>query len=127
MANIKNVVIVREDLNLPFGLLAAQVAHIAMEPLRQSLLKEEKSYEDFNSWVKSPYLYIHKVPNKEWLDYYINKAQYAKLPVSCWHDTLYLKSSPTQQIAFENVLVGASLGPSDSDKIKSVIGDLPLL
>jgi peptidyl-tRNA hydrolase len=129
MANIKMTVLVREDLKLPTGLLTAQVAHIAMEKARQFILDERviKDHPEFKDWLISPYIYIHSVPNWEWLKYYSEKAKTKGIEVNEWRDTLYLQSSPTQQQAFENVLVGISFGPTDSDKIKSVIGDLPLL
>lgn len=129
--NIKHVVLIRKDLELTTGLISAQVAHIAMERFRVALTYEDKSDSTLSpidlEWLKAPYLYVHAVPNWEWLRYYSEKARMAKIEVTEWKDTLYMKSSETQQQAFENVLVGVSLGPIDSDKIKAVIGDLPLL
>ena len=59
--------------------------------------------------------------------YYVRKAKDLGVPVNIWNDTVYVKMSETQMEAFPNVNVGVSLGPCDSDKIKAVIGDLPLL
>ena len=78
-------------------------------------------------WLKTPYLYIHGVPNAETLDFFIKKAEENGVPFSLWRDTVYIKISETQREAFPNVLVGAAFGPCESDRIRVVIGDLPIL
>lgn len=129
MANIKVSVLVREDLRLEKGLLSAQVSHIVMEKSRQFILDKRNIDEhlDFRDWLVKPYVYIHKVPNWEFLKYYQEKAILNNVEVNEWKDTIYLRASENQIQAFDNVLVGISLGPTDSDKIKSIIADLPLL
>ncbi len=142
MANIRQSIIIRTDLNLPVGLLAAQVAHLSMEKLRYAITHLETFRKgavsinfpawgqfgaDFEEWLLDPYLFVHKVPNKEALDYFSKEFQRANIPVSSWVDTITLDISPTQKKAFVDVMVGISAGPCDSDKIKAIIGDLPLL
>jgi hypothetical protein len=78
-------------------------------------------------WMKDPYLFVHEVKNIESLLHYIKKARAAGISCDEWRDTVYIKMSDTQMEAVPIVLVGVSLGPCDSDKIKAVIGDLPLL
>ena len=127
MANIIQTVLIRTDLfGDNTGLIAAQVAHIHAQVLMMDKAPDEIADVDFDAWKKAPYLFVKKVPNLETLKYYYRIAGEAIVPVHMWSDTVYIKTSPTQQYAF-NTDVGISLGPTDSDKIKTVIGDLPLL
>jgi hypothetical protein len=75
----------------------------------------------------TPYTFVHGVPNKEVLEYFIKQAEVKNVPYTSWFDTIYIKVSETQKIVVENCLIGIALGPFESDKIKAVIGDLPLL
>ena len=144
MASINQTLIIRTDIfNLPedSGLLAAQVAHIHFEITRdmidQGMDDDGKSVlifneqgeqgADFEEWVKEPYLLVKKVPNLEALDHFHKLAKEAGLPTNEWKDTVYVRLSPTMKQAFPNVLVGISIGPADADKIRTVVGDLPLL
>ena len=127
MANLRQTILIRTDLGFSTGLLTAQVAHIHMERFR-TLIRDEKGLSiDDKDWLKSPYTFVHEVKNVESLSHYIKKAQNNNIPVSIWKDTVYVKMSDTQMEAFDDVLVGVAFGPCDSDKIKTVIGDLPLL
>lgn len=127
MANLIQAIIVREDLNLPRGLLTAQVAHIHMESIRQLLLDEKKLSLDQNTWLKTPYIHVHGVPNKEWYDYFIEKSKKATDYTFEWKDTICLSLDGKSRTAFPNVQVGFSIGPCDADKIKTIIGELPFL
>jgi peptidyl-tRNA hydrolase len=125
MSMIRQTVLIREDLQFPTGLLAAQVAHIHALPLINEVGNETPD-PVFMDWTEVPYLFVHGVPNKETLDYLIRKAGEHDVPVLVWRDTVYLKVGD-ETVPFEDVTVGASLGPCDSDKIKMVIGTLDLL
>jgi len=143
MSSIGQTIIIRTDLFglEDVGLISAQVAHIHFELARKMLLEgldddgktvvilnemgEEGS--DFENWMKEPYIFVKKVPNMESLMHFGRLAQEAKLPVAEWTDTVYVRMSPTQKQAFPNTLVGISIGPTDADKIRTVVGDLPLL
>ena len=134
MANIGQTIIIRTDIfNLPedMGLMAAQVAHIHFESMRQHILDTKRSKLDLtpseNMWIKEPYLFVKKVPNIEGLNHFKHLAWEAKLPVTNWVDTVYVRLSPTMKKAFPNTLVGISIGPADADAIRTVVGDLPLL
>ena len=127
MANFRQSILIRTDLNLPAGLLAAQVAHIHFEYCRQQLRDDEDPCStSFREWMESPYLFVHRVPNLEALSYFKVKAVEAKLPVAEWKDTVYQDLAPDIRQPF-NLTVGISIGPADSDAIKMVIGSLPLL
>lgn len=133
MANLRQTILIRKDLDFPVGLLAAQVAHLHMERFRGMLLESIKESikvqvdPDDAGWIHDPYVFVHGVPNAEVLEYFIKEAKAANIPISEWRDTVYINISATQRRAFFPVKVGATLGPCDSDKIKAVIGDLPLL
>ena len=135
--NLGQTVIIRTDLfGDNVGLISAQVAHIHMQALRHAVDRTLQSghLEDLEGkenkmkdWLKQPYIFVKQVPNKEALEYFMGLAKEAGVEVNSWYDTAYVKLSPTQNKAFENILIGASLGPDDADKIRTVVGDLPLL
>jgi len=135
MANLRHTLLVRTDLNLPVGLLAAQIAHLHFETFRKRINEDktisftsETIANDVMEWLKDPYLFIHRVPNLEALEYFMMEFdEKTTIPVVKWSDTIYLDLSPTQKRAFEDVLIGIAIGPTDSDRIKAIIGDLPLL
>ena len=78
------------------------------------------------AWLKTPYTFVHGVPNIEVLNKFIKDAKEKGVPVSEWCDTIYVKVSDTQKIVVEDCLVGVAFF-GESDKIRAVIGDLPLL
>ncbi len=143
MASVNQTILIRTDLfQLPedIGLISAQVAHIHFQMIRQ-LINSQNSFKDnfleiklepenkdvVVEWLKDPYLLVKKVPNLEALEYFEDEAVRLGLTVYGWSDTVYVRLSNTQKKAFEGVLVGISIGPSDNDKIRTVLGDLPLL
>ncbi len=143
MANLRQSILVRTDLQLPVGLLAAQVAHIHMETLRQYILinkqqpfsksqlianvRNPQEADNIYEWMVNPYIFVHAVPNLEVLEYFKKEANNNKIQCTIWDDTIFIDISKTQRKAFDNCIIGMSLGPCDSDQIKTVIGDLPLL
>ena len=146
MSNIGQTIIIRTDLfSLPddVGLLSAQVAHIHMECVRKMIINNMVREENFipikltkehgvdvlsfMDWVRDPYLFVKQVPNKESLKHFSKLVHEAGLPLDEWYDTVYIRLSKTMKQAFPNVLVGISIGPCDADKIRTVVGDLPLL
>ena len=128
MANLRQSILIRTDLNLPLGLMTAQVAHIHALPLIASLNSSDNNI-DVEEWSNDPFVFVHKVPNLEVLHFFRDLArEHAEdLTTLEWHDTITLSLSETQTRAFPSVMVGISLGPAHSDIIKSIIGDLPLL
>lgn len=126
MTNIRQSILIRTDLNLPTGLMAAQVAHIHALPLLKSMTDGTRITE-LLEWKDNPYIYVHQVPNLEVLTYFSDLFDGAtKIQRLMWHDTVTVNISPTQTKAFK-LTVGMSIGPCDADLIKEVIGDLPLL
>jgi len=127
MANIRLTVVIRKDLLLEPGLLAAQASHIADAFMRQKILKG--SIDNFNqrelSWLREPYISILGVNCQEDLNEIIKHCKRQKLTHRVWVDTI---PSPTGKMtnrpSFIKALVGISIGPEDFDKIKIVTGHL---
>jgi peptidyl-tRNA hydrolase len=133
MSNINQTIIIRTDLFSmnDVGLISAQVAHIHGEIFRNYLKEDVKVTQEenatFREWVMAPYILVKRVPNLEALDYYEKLAKDNGLVVQGWFDTVYVNLTPTLKKAFSNIKVGISIGPDDSDSIRTVVGDLPLL
>ena len=142
--NINQTIIIRTDIfNLPedTGLLCAQVGHIhfqiSREIIQEGLDQDGKAVvilnekgeqgSDYEEWLKDPYLLVKKVPSREALTHFHDEAISAKLPVCEWCDTVNIRLSSTIKKAFFDTPVGISIGPADADKIRVVVGDLPLL
>lgn len=124
--NTKLQVIVRKDLNLTPGALAAQVAHLTMEWFRfdvansneHGLRLEDKQIE----WLKDPYLYVLAVDNIEELNWIHEQAFADKIASREWTDVIWSENLKI----FRETKIGVVLGPDDSDKLKLITGNLPL-
>lgn len=130
MSNIRHVVVVRKDLQLVPGLLAAQVAHISDGFIRRQFLicKEgNTNHPVFNNneleWMNAPYLSVLAVNCAEDLEGIIYHAKEEELSICIWDDLI---PSPTIEGKLIRARVGVSIGPDDFDKIKIVTGALPL-
>jgi peptidyl-tRNA hydrolase len=123
MANIRHVVVVRKDLMLPPGLLAAQVAHISDSFMRQKIVDGCTFTSDELAWLKDPYLSVLGVNCMEDLELILKRTIEEKLPFRCWTDLI---PSPTLENVSIKAQIGASIGPADFDKIKIVTGALKL-
>lgn len=136
--NIYHTVIVRKDLQMAPGLMAAQVAHISDQFLREEILfmlsaNDNVSKVDVSiteafgqnciDWMKTPYLHVLGVNNKDELEIIHAKAEAAGLDVRVWNDLIY---SDILKEPMPDVMVGISIGPCDLDKVKAVTGNLPL-
>lgn len=129
MSNLGVRVIVRTDLGFTPGLLAAQASHLAMEQVRQTILDGidmKKERPDLYEWLRKPYLYVHAVSNKESLEFLATKAAASGVTTFAWRDTVYITVGDKKE-ALPNILVGFAFEACDADKVKAVIGSLPLL
>lgn len=133
MANIVQNILIRTDLGFPTGLMAAQVAHIHAEALRNFIIENTNQPEadppsdTLLAWLQSPYILVRGVPNLETLEYFRRMAEVAGLSTNLWRDTVFSKVADDMTLTFSDVPIGISIGPSDSDKIKAIVGKLPLL
>lgn len=133
--NLIQTIIVRDDLGFTPGLMAAQVAHIHAQIMRTTLRVSAGQIggpltltENMVIWLEAPYIHVRKVPNIETLDWVIKQAEETDGVVSLnkWRDTVNCKITPDFQLTFDT-LIGVSLGPADSDKIKKIAGQIPFL
>lgn len=137
MSNTRLVTVIRKDIGLSDGQLAAQSSHIADNWIRTRLfnsyfIKEGSTFPAFNTvfskkefeWMNEPYIAVLAVNTKEEIDYIFEKAKGLGLLVHSWSDILPSKVLNGQMVKYERI--GISIGPDDSDKIKEVTGTLPL-
>lgn len=123
MANIRHVVVIRKDLNLSTGLIAAQVAHISDAWMRNLIINGYKVSNNELEWCQDPYLSVLAVDNPEELNIICTQAKSAELKVHEWRDLI---PSVNLKQPLQNVLIGISIGPADFDAIKAITGNLPL-
>ena len=123
--NIKQAVVVRKDLQMSPGLLAAQVAHISAQHLItqiESVAREQSGPEKL--WNRTPKLVVLGVNTLEELREVETKVIALHLPFYGWFDTI-----PSQIFVkrFFFVPVGISIGPADEESLKLATAELPLL
>lgn len=129
MANIRHTVIIRQDLNMTAGLMAAQVAHISDAFMREKLKSNNNAMvndifsDEVLSWMSDPYISVLAVDNLEELNIIIEESIDAGLNVCQWWDLI---PSKNLNRSIPDVLIGASIGPCDMDKVKAITGNLPL-
>lgn len=133
MSNTQHVVVMRKDLQMPTGLVAAQTAHAAkkfmierilttpMNAMNRDMFGPEDGSE--RDWMKDPYIAVLAVQCLEELHIIRDKAREAKLQIHVWNDVI---SSPTFEGVSFRTDVGLSIGPDDADAIKLITGGLPL-
>lgn len=118
MEEYKQVIVVRTDLKMSKGKLAAQVAHAAVSALLETL-KEHKEW--VNEWIKQGQkkVILRVESEKELLDIY-ERAKIKQLPVA-----LIIDAGRTELQPGTKTCVG--IGPASSKRIDEVTGELKLL
>ncbi|MFT4312738.1 MAG: peptidyl-tRNA hydrolase Pth2 [Candidatus Woesearchaeota archaeon] len=110
---MKQVILVRTDLQLPKGKLAAQVAHAAVE----GALKSDNTRE----WRHAGQVKIViKVSDQKELYKYIQLAKDQGLTTAVITDAGHTVVEP-------GTVTCASIGPDDDDAIDRIVGELKLL
>jgi len=117
VANLKQVIVVRMDLDMGKGKIAAQVGHacvLGSENVR-------KSHPDwFKNWWAGQEKIVLKVPGPKELEYVKNHAIDLDLPWSEVTDAGHTQIAPGTTTCI-------SLGPAPEELINKVTGDLKLL
>jgi PTH2 family peptidyl-tRNA hydrolase len=113
---VKLVLVVRTDLDMGRGKIAAQVAHAAVTAALTS-----SGSDDFVAWLREgqPKVVL-KVPSERGLGDIVEQARDAGLPVELVRD-----AGRTQIAA--GTLTCCAVGPADAERIDAVTGRLPLL
>ena len=115
MNTLKQVILVRQDLKLPKGKLAAQAAHASVE----AVLKSDSKM--VNSWRKEGMAKIVlKVKDEKELIKYFQQAKEEGLTVSLITDAGRTVIAPGTKTC-------AAIGPDDEEKIDKITGKISLL
>jgi|TARA_B100001245_G_scaffold172451_1_gene131027 PTH2 family peptidyl-tRNA hydrolase len=117
MVNIKQVIIVRTDLDMGKGKIAAQVGHacvLGAEHVRKS------NPDWFSQWWNGQEKIVLKVSSLKELEHVKHGAIESDLPWSEVTDAGHTQISP-------GTITCISLGPAPEEKIDKITGDLKLL
>jgi peptidyl-tRNA hydrolase, PTH2 family len=113
--SLKQVILVRQDLNLPKGKLAAQVAHASISAY------DNANFIKKNNWKHTGMKKIVlKVQNLEELKDYYKKAKQAKLPCS-------IISDAGHTVVEAGTVTCVGIGPETEEKIDIITGELKML
>jgi len=121
--NVKLACVIRTDLGMSPGLLAAQACHINDEWIRRRVLQKLPFSEPELQWLSGPVISVLAVNIPEELDQLILKAKENRVNYHIWKDTIPSKIFAGQ---FLELVVGVSFGPDDDEKVKQITGTLPL-
>ncbi|MBD3318748.1 peptidyl-tRNA hydrolase [Candidatus Woesearchaeota archaeon] len=111
---MKQAILVRHDLKLSRGKLAAQAAHASVEAVLRSTKEQIKNWH--REGMKKIVL---KVPTKDILYKYIQLAKDAGLTTAIITDAGHTHVAP-------GTVTCAAIGPDDEEKIDRVVGELSL-
>jgi len=115
MGELKQVIVVRSDLGLSKGKLAAQVAHASLDSYKKA--KKSLAEEWESSGAKKVVL---KVESLSELDSVFSQARVAKLPASRITDAGHTELPP-------GTTTCVGIGPSDEAEIDRITGHLKML
>ncbi len=113
---VKLVLVVRTDLGMARGKIAAQVAHAAVAAALAS-----RGSRDFAAWLRDgqPKVVL-RVTSAEHLQEIAGQARAAGLPVELIHDAGRTQLPPGTPTC-------CALGPADASRLDAVTGELSLL
>jgi PTH2 family peptidyl-tRNA hydrolase len=114
-SDYKQVILVRQDLKLPKGKLAAQVAHASVEAVLRSQEKIVKAWRQ-EGMAKI----VLKVRDEKELLYYFQEAKDEDL-VAC------LITDAGKTVVAPGTKTAVAIGPDEGEKIDKITGKLPLL
>lgn len=115
---IKQVILVREDLKLPKGKLCSQVAHASLSAVRDV---EEESPKILKKWIsQGAKKIVLKVDNKKEMQSLYQKAKERKISVSLIKDRGLTVLKP-------GTATCVGIGPAPSEEIDKITRHLKLL
>ena len=117
MANVKQVIVVRTDLDMGKGKIAAQVGHACV--LGAEYVRKSKP-EWFSEWWKGQEKIVLKVSNLKELEQVKQHAIEIGVPWSEVTDAGHTQIAP-------GTVTCISLGPAPEEKIDKITGDLKLM
>ncbi|MFH1133798.1 MAG: peptidyl-tRNA hydrolase Pth2 [Nanoarchaeota archaeon] len=110
---LKQVILVRQDLKLPKGKLAVQVAHASLEAALQA-----KSLEGWR--MGGAKKVVLKVEDEKAIRDYADQARRAKLPTAIIHDAGKTVLEP-------GTLTAVGIGPADEQAVDKITAHLKCL
>lgn len=139
MSEVKQVIVVRKDLNMRKGKIAAQVAHASMKVLLDGMAVS--SYERESVFYSRELWTLNMSVNSpmwKWLNGSFTKVV---VSVNSLDELLLLQTKANDAGVINAVITDAGrtefhgeptitcivIGPDESDKIDEITGDLPLL
>jgi PTH2 family peptidyl-tRNA hydrolase len=111
----KQVIVVRSDLKLGKGKIAAQAAHASLSAYKITEKKQREAWED-----EGCKKVVVKVKDLAELMNVYDKAKTAKLPASIIHDAGKTQTQP-------NTITCVGIGPAKDQEIDKITKDLKLL
>ncbi len=118
MAEIKQVIVVRMDVKMGKGKLAAQVAHAAMASAEESRGMRRSWYEDWKEQGQAKV--VVKGANEAELQELFKKARAMGLPSSLIQDAGHTQLEPGTTTCL-------GIGPAPAEQIDKLTGQLKLL
>lgn len=115
MSEYKQVIVVRDDLNLSRGKLAVQVAHASITGYELADPKEREKWK-----MEGQKKIVLKVRNLEELMKVFERAKKEGLP------TAYVKDAGLTELK-PGTITAVVIGPAPSKRIDKITGSLPLL
>jgi PTH2 family peptidyl-tRNA hydrolase len=118
MLKFKQAIVVRNDLKMSTGKIAAQVAHASLSSAEEC---RKKNIEWYIKWIdEGQRKVVLKVPDLQELLKLYDKAKMMKLPVAIIEDAGLTELEP-------GTVTALGIGPAPSEEIDKVTGSLPLL
>jgi PTH2 family peptidyl-tRNA hydrolase len=115
---LKQAVVVRNDLKMGKGKIAAQVAHASLSAAEEAMKRRETWYDDWKSGGQRKV--VLKVQSEEELSEMFRKAKAAKLPAALIEDRGLTQVEP-------GTVTCVGIGPGPDDAVDSITGKLKLL
>jgi peptidyl-tRNA hydrolase, PTH2 family len=119
VTEIKQVIVVRSDLKMGKGKVAAQVAHAALDAAETARLKRPKWYDSWRAQGQAKVV-VKTEGGEQALEELEKQARSLSLPVSLIHDKGLTQLEP-------GTMTCLGVGPGPSGDIDKVTGKLKLL
>lgn len=117
-SDLKQAIVVRTDLKMGKGKIAAQAAHASISAYLEA---ERRNPEDAEKWLEEGMKkVVLKVQTEKELFQYFKQAKDAGLPVSVIRDAGLTQIEDGSATSF-------GIGPADSKEIDKIVGKLKLL
>jgi peptidyl-tRNA hydrolase, PTH2 family len=115
---VKQAIVVRTDIKMGKGKLAAQVAHASLSAAEAAMERRSEWYHEWKDGGQAKI--VLKVQSEEELQDLFRKAKSAKLPASLIHDRGLTQLEP-------GTVTCLGIGPGPEDEIDGLTGKLRLL